>query len=293
MGPENGDPEIACQSQLGGVITTGGGFSTYNPTPSWQTDAVNAYFDALDGRNTPTSGFNRHGRGYPDVSLIGVRYQVVIQGEMRNIYGTSASAPVFAAMISLINAARAAKNMTSVGFLNPTLYARGGNLTASLFTDVTSGHNRCCTSGDASAAVCCESGFHSTEGWDPVTGWGSMRLPDLAQAFSVTINASSVMETQSGHSARALSSYYTLTLVVIASLMLFICTATWVQRLSCAYWGKTTLPVPTDAVLVEGELTPTETAAARALTPVTNTPERSRTPSPGTAMLQAIPIDLV
>ena len=32
MGPNTGGPEVACQSQLGGVITTGGGFSTFNPT---------------------------------------------------------------------------------------------------------------------------------------------------------------------------------------------------------------------------------------------------------------------
>jgi tripeptidyl-peptidase-1 len=107
MGPETGDAEIACQSDLGGVITSGGGFSTYNPTPSWQKAAVKSYFQNLLSFIYPTDGYNPKGRGYPDVSLIGVWYEVFIQGELTPIFGTSASAPVFAAFISLANAARA------------------------------------------------------------------------------------------------------------------------------------------------------------------------------------------
>jgi tripeptidyl-peptidase-1 len=191
QGPESGNAEVACQANTGGVITTGGGFSTYNPTPSWQVDAVNAYFDALTASNTPTSGYNRNGRGYPDVSLIGVWYQVVVQGEFISLFGTSASAPVFAAMISLINAARAANNMSSVGFINPTLYAYGQANTFGVngtsfapYNDVTQGDNTC-TSG-TNPPVCCDSGFYATAGWDPVTGFGSVFYPNLAQMFNVT-----------------------------------------------------------------------------------------------------------
>jgi hypothetical protein len=194
MGPENGDPEIACQSQLGGVITTGGGFSTYNPTPSWQVDAVNAYFDALTASNTPTSGYNRNGRGYPDVSLIGVWYMTVVSGSEIPLFGTSASAPVFGAMISLINAARAKKNQSSVGFINPTLWAFSGatpgnphNLTLfTAFQDVTSGINKCMAYAGQhyENAFCCDSGFTATVGWDPVTGLGSITLPNLIKALT-------------------------------------------------------------------------------------------------------------
>jgi len=53
QGPESGDPEISCQSQLGGVITSGGGFSTYYPTPKWQVDAVSRYFDNLPTDQQP------------------------------------------------------------------------------------------------------------------------------------------------------------------------------------------------------------------------------------------------
>eukprot|EP01034_Spumella_vulgaris_P029131 gene29131-36124_t len=73
MGPETLTPEVACEAQLGGVITTGGGFSTYYPQPSWQTQAVANYFGNLTSQ--PVKGFNVKGRAYPDVSLIGVDYQ--------------------------------------------------------------------------------------------------------------------------------------------------------------------------------------------------------------------------
>jgi tripeptidyl-peptidase-1 len=182
MGPEIGDPEIACQSQLGGVITTGGGFSTYNPTPSWQQEAVTAYFDGLSAAQIPTNGYNPNGRGYPDVSLIGVWYQVVVQGNVTSLFGTSASAPLFAAMVSLTNAARAKDNKPPLGFINPTLYAFGP--TNAYFNDVTSGNNKCMADGDiehAANATCCESGFYATAGWDPLTGFGSIQYPNLAE----------------------------------------------------------------------------------------------------------------
>jgi hypothetical protein len=176
QGPESGNAEIACQSQLGGVITTGGGFSTHNPTPPWQKAAVQAYFDGLPSGETPTNGYNPNGRGYPDVSMIGVWYQVVVQGELVQLFGTSASSPVFAAMVTLANTARAANSMPPLGFLNPSIYAYGS--ANPYFNDVTSGNNKC-TAGDPATAVCCDSGFYASTGWDPLTGFGSINYPNL------------------------------------------------------------------------------------------------------------------
>jgi len=93
--PSQAEAEIACQSQQGGVITTGGGFSTFYPQPSWQTAAVNKYFTQYP-QSGISPGYNAQGRGYPDVSLLGVNYQVVINGAVQDIFGTSASTPVFA-----------------------------------------------------------------------------------------------------------------------------------------------------------------------------------------------------
>ena len=186
MGPESGGAEIACQSQEGGVITTGGGFSTYYPTPSWQTDAVNAYFNNIPASDQqPSAGFNRNGRGYPDVSMIGVWYQVFIQGELTSLFGTSASAPLFAAMVSLTNAARAQNGTAPLGFLNPTLYSYGS--TNAYFNDITAGNNKCMANGNityaATTTVCCESGFNASTGWDPLTGFGSLDYPRLQEMF--------------------------------------------------------------------------------------------------------------
>lgn len=57
-----------------------------------------------------------------DVALVGVLYEVVVSNTLTYAWGTSASAPVLAGMISLINAARASQNLPSVGFINPTIY---------------------------------------------------------------------------------------------------------------------------------------------------------------------------
>ena len=175
----SGNPEVASQFQLDDVrITSGGGFSTYYPSPPWQNATTANYFNTLS--TSPSSGYNPNGRGYPDVSLISVYYQVYIQGQLESLCGTSASAPVFATMITLTNAARAKLGQGPVGFLNPTLYASGS--ASNYFNDVTSGINNCVVNADIANpenTTCCESGFQSSAGWDPVTGFGSISFPNL------------------------------------------------------------------------------------------------------------------
>jgi len=72
----------------------------------------------------PYPGYNIGGRGYPDISLLGFNYTIVVDGEYVSVSGTSASAPVFAAMVSLINANRLANssNHGLLGWINPALY---------------------------------------------------------------------------------------------------------------------------------------------------------------------------
>ena len=117
MGPNVGNPEITCQSNINGaVITSGGGFSTYWLTPSWQTTALNNYYSTLTAHGiTPAAGYNPKGRGFPDVSFLGVDYPLIINNAFEYECGTSASSPVFAAMISLINAFRHNQSKGSVG----------------------------------------------------------------------------------------------------------------------------------------------------------------------------------
>ena len=133
----NGAPtgvQVTCQANDNGVITSGGGFSTYYPQPSWQSDAVSSYFGDLPENDQPTSGYNPNGRGYPDVAMIGVDFLVVIDGQIFTLYGTSASSPTFASLVSLVNSALIAADKPPVGFMNQVLYQNALN-----FTDVDEG----------------------------------------------------------------------------------------------------------------------------------------------------------
>lgn len=121
--PALGTDELVCQSQLDGVITSGGGFSTYYAQPTWQKTAVTGYFNSLTAETTPTPGYNKNGRGLPDMAMLGVWYQVVVDAVTQSVFGTSCSSPVTAGLVSLINAKRAAANMSTVGYMNPTLYS--------------------------------------------------------------------------------------------------------------------------------------------------------------------------
>jgi tripeptidyl-peptidase-1 len=78
-----------------------------------------------------SSQFNITGRAYPDVSAFGNRINIYSNGKALVDSGTSASTPLFASIITLINEKRVAANKTTVGFLNPALYAN-----PDAFTDV-------------------------------------------------------------------------------------------------------------------------------------------------------------
>ncbi len=138
-------------------MSSGGGFSTYFAQPSWQQRSVDNYFAHLFLNQTPVAGYNRYGRGIPDVSLIGTNYEFITAGTKMYLFGTACSAPVFAGLVSLINAALKAANKNPVGFLNPTLYS---NKSAAIFRDITTGNNKCCYF----SSVCCSSGFTATKG---------------------------------------------------------------------------------------------------------------------------------
>lgn len=111
---------------------------------------------------------------YCNLLLLGVNYPVVIQGITVSTYGTSASCPVLAAMVALINSERYLKNMSSLGFLNPSLYAAASNAsTSDMYHDITQGNNSCCAS-SSPPYTCCAAGFIAATGWDPTTGLGSV-----------------------------------------------------------------------------------------------------------------------
>lgn len=79
---------MVCQSDKGGIITSGGGFSTVYPAPDWQRDQVQRYLQnigtgesgkgGVPGRGAPIPGFNAGGRGYPDVSALAFNYVIAV-----------------------------------------------------------------------------------------------------------------------------------------------------------------------------------------------------------------------
>jgi kumamolisin len=88
-------------------------------------------------------------------------YNVTFDGQSEVVGGTSAVAPLWAALIALLNQQRG----SNIGFLNPTLYQNAENG----FHDITSGSN---------------GSFSAGPGWDPCTGLGSPNGTQLAQIFA-------------------------------------------------------------------------------------------------------------
>lgn len=114
----------------------------------------------------PRSYFNASGRAYPDVSAFATNFEIVVNGSILLVDGTSCSTPVFAGIVSLLNDIRLNAGKSTVGFLNPLLYQ---TLKDRGFIDINAGANI----GDVSSCP----GFKATKGWDPASGWGS---PDFS-----------------------------------------------------------------------------------------------------------------
>ncbi|KAI0649097.1 subtilisin-like protein [Trametes meyenii] len=158
------DPESAT-SPFG----SGGGFSNVFPRPKFQHRQVEAYLKRLGNRVAPGL-FNASGRGIPDVSANGFPTAVVIDQNYTLAGGTSASTPVFGAILTAVNDARLAHGRGPVGWINPAIYS---HWFADAFHDITNGTNPGCGT----------DGFPALPGWDPVTGLGTPDFPKLVKRF--------------------------------------------------------------------------------------------------------------
>ncbi|KAF8322649.1 subtilisin-like protein [Clavulina sp. PMI_390] len=136
---------------------SGGGFSDYFSRPSYQDSAVTQYLSGIG--STYDGMYNASGRAQPDISAQSNNYQVVIDGQVSGISGTSASCPAVAAIVALLNDALLKNGREPLGFLNPFLYS----LAASGLNDITTGNN----------PGCGVPGWNATTGWDPATGNGT------------------------------------------------------------------------------------------------------------------------
>ncbi|KAI1846330.1 hypothetical protein JX266_007535 [Neoarthrinium moseri] len=142
---------------------SGGGFSNVNAQPAYQKEAVAKYFSAHDPKY-PEGTYNKSGRAFPDVALLGANVTISDRMEIVVSGGTSAAAPLFGAMINRINDERLLAGKKPIGFLNQILYQH-----PEVFTDITVNNNPGCGT----------EGFQAAEGWDPVTGLGSPKFPAL------------------------------------------------------------------------------------------------------------------
>ncbi|GBE83937.1 Tripeptidyl-peptidase SED2 [Sparassis crispa] len=155
-----------------GAPFSGGGFSNYWSTPSYQASAVASYLSILG--NNESGLYNASGRGFPDVSAYSSGFLITLDGEddPRPVCGTSCSTPTWASIIALLNDALVGEGRPVLGFLNPWLYSTG----VYALTDVVSGNNRACTN---------DTGFDATSGWDPVTGLGTPNFNSLMSVLGL------------------------------------------------------------------------------------------------------------
>ncbi|KAK3938688.1 Tripeptidyl-peptidase sed2 [Diplogelasinospora grovesii] len=153
---------------LTGALFSAGGFSDYFARPDWQHDVVQPYVDNLVRTNDPRLGlFNHTGRAMPDISAIGSGFQIQYGGSVAEVLGTSASTPVVAGMVALVDDARLRAGKAPLGWLNPLLYA---NQVRTVLTDVTTGESQGCYFPDGNTSL----GWSAVEGYDCVTGLGTV-----------------------------------------------------------------------------------------------------------------------
>ncbi|KAJ7802926.1 family S53 protease [Mycena olivaceomarginata] len=137
---------------------SGGGFSNVFKRPKYQDAAVTAYLRTIGADGS--SPFNVSGRAVPDVSALSSAIWVIDGGTVDFAGIPAFSADIFASVVALITNERIAAGKSGLGFLNPLIYQNGAAVT---------GSNPGC--GDAV--------FNATEGWDPVTGFGSPNYTKL------------------------------------------------------------------------------------------------------------------
>jgi kumamolisin len=146
------------RTQFGGG-STGGGVSIFFPRPEWQRVHV-----------TSLNGGSIDGRVVPDIAALAGEplYDLTFLGQTMPNGGTSASAPLWAALIARTNAQLPAAKRQR--FLTRLLYQPGTNgqpIGQAACRDITEGNN----ASDPDPGI----GYQAGSGFDAVTGWG---IPD-------------------------------------------------------------------------------------------------------------------
>jgi hypothetical protein len=149
-----------------GSGASGGGISTSYPLPPWQT-----------GVATPANQGSTSYRNVPDVALTADNVWVIHDDGQSGVFGgTSCAAPLWAGFTALVNQQAAAAGGTTVGFVNPALYAIGkGSGYSAAFHDITTGNN---------FRNARSTRFVAVSGYDLCTGWGTPAGQALIDALA-------------------------------------------------------------------------------------------------------------
>jgi tripeptidyl-peptidase-1 len=150
-------------------VDGGGGFSNYAGIPSWQSTAVQYYLSNANGL-PDSKDYNSSGRGFPDIAAQSVDYEIMVNGRLEGVSGTSCSSPTSAGIFALLNDLRLQNGMAQFGFVNPWIYTTAA-ADATAFNDCLDGYNKGCGLGK---------GFPAQSMWDACSGWGSPNYGQLA-----------------------------------------------------------------------------------------------------------------
>lgn len=180
--------QSVCSAADGNVITSGGGFSAYYGTPSYQSSEVSVYVtNATRAGGSAPSGM----RGLPDIAAIGAWVNIVMSAETIPVFGTSISAPVFSSLLSLANDQRRERGNGTVRLANWFVY----RAPEGVFTDVTIGSNCAGEQYEFSAnfpTYASDACYKAVKGWDPVSGLGTPMFPALA-TYALNWTASGIV----------------------------------------------------------------------------------------------------
>merc|ERR1712066_391507 len=141
-----------------------------------QKEAIATYLKTAS-KLPPSGSYPSGGRATPDVAALGEGFQVLASGSVQSVGGTSASAPTFAGLVSLLNEARLKAGKPAMGYLNPFLYQN-----PDAFTDITVGSDKIGRGGGSLAY-----GYECAKGWDPVTGLGTPIFGKLKSAALASV----------------------------------------------------------------------------------------------------------